>query len=54
MQSCRLLQQQIPTPLLDLGSTYEKDVFAFTSLPFDLVATGLQTIQFLFCHVAFM
>jgi hypothetical protein len=42
-----LLQQQIPTPLLDLGLTYEKDAFAFTSSPFDLVATGLRTIQFL-------
>jgi hypothetical protein len=33
-----------------LGLTHRKDAFAFTNLPFDLVAIGLQTIQFLFIH----
>jgi hypothetical protein len=47
---CRLWQQQIPTPL-DLGTTYEKDAFANTSSPFDSVATGLRTIQFVFTKV---
>jgi hypothetical protein len=44
-----LCQQQIPDPLA-LGSTYEKDATAFTSLPFDFVATGLQIIQFLLIY----
>jgi hypothetical protein len=42
-----LCRQEIPA-LLALGLTYGKDASAFTSLPFDFVATGLRTIQFLF------
>jgi hypothetical protein len=48
-----LWQQQIPTPLAAPGLTYEKDVFAFISLPFDYVATGLRIIQFLFTTTPF-
>jgi hypothetical protein len=49
-KNCRFWQQQIPAPLA-LVLTYEKDSSAFTSSPFDFVATGLRAIQFLllFC-----
>jgi hypothetical protein len=31
-----------------LGLSYKQDASAFSSSPFDFVATGLRTIQFLF------
>jgi hypothetical protein len=42
------LWQKQKQKLTAIGLTNEKDASAFTSSPFDFVATGLRTIQFLF------